>query len=66
MAWTVRDPQFEVKEYPEGWYWRLMNEGKGVAQSYGRHDKDDTVDFIRWLKRNGASIPIIGDGFLEL
>ena len=66
MAWTVRNPQFEVKEYGEGWYWRLTNEGEGVAQSYGHLDKNDTVDFIRWLKHNGASVPIIGDGFLEL
>ena len=66
MAWTVRNPRFEVKEYEEGWYWRLMNEGEGVAQSYGHPDKDDTVGFIRWLKHNGASVPIIGGGILEL
>jgi hypothetical protein len=66
MAWTVRNPRFEVKEYDEGWYWSLINEGKGVAQSYGHPDKNDTVDFIRWLKRNGASVPIIGGGVLEL
>lgn len=66
MAWTVRDPRFEVKAYQDGWYWRLINEGKGVAQSYGYPDKDDTVEFIRWLKRNGTSVPIIGGGILEL
>ena len=66
MAWTVLNPRFEVKEYKDGWYWRLMNEGVGVAQSYGHSDKDDTVDFIRWLKHNGASVPIIGGGILEL
>ena len=54
MVWTVRNPRFEVKEYKEGWYWRLLNDGEGVAQSYGDLDKNDTVDFIRWLKHNGA------------
>ena len=66
MAWTVRNPRFEVKEFKEGWYWRLMNDGEGVAQSYGDLDKKDTVDFIRWLKHNGASVPIVGGGILEL
>ena len=66
MAWIVRDPQFEVKEFGEGWYWRLINDGMGVAQSYGQPDRNDTVDFIRWLKHNGGSVPIIGDEFLEL
>ena len=66
MAWTVSNPRFEVKEYEEGWYWRLINEGKGVAQSYGHFEKDDTLEFIRWLKHNGASVPIIGGGILEL
>jgi hypothetical protein len=66
MAWTVLNPRFEVKAYQDGWYWRLMNEGKGVAQSYGLADKDETVEMVRWLKLNGASVPIIGGGILEL
>jgi hypothetical protein len=44
----------------------LSCKGKGVAQSYGNPDKDDTVDFIRWLKKNGASVPMIGGEILEL
>ncbi len=66
MAWTVRNPRFEVKEYQEGWYWRLTNDGIGVAQSYGYPEKDDTVDFIRWLKHKGGDVPIIGGGVVEL
>ena len=66
MVWTVRDPQFEIMEFREGWYWRLVNEGQGVAQSYGHFDKSDTVDFVRWLKQNGASVPVIGGDIREL
>jgi len=62
MTWTVRNPRFEVKEYGEGWYWRLINDGEGVAQSYGHTSKDDTVDFIRWLKGHAADIPTITTG----
>lgn len=66
MAWTVRNPRFEVKAYGEGWYWSLINDGRGVAQSFGQTSKNETLDFVRWLKHNGDSVPVIGGGILEL